>query len=382
MDLWPPHIYRSVGQEKGLSPEIIEQLLRTAHRVQNQGLPPVISLKHLARHVGVSYQFLRAVVARRRPASYMVFKVKKFSGGDRTICVPERRLLRAQKWIAKHILSRVPAHSSCFSYSPGSSPLACAKVHCGCKWLIKLDVREFFESVSEIQVYRAFVNVGYAPLVAFELARICTRRREVFQKHNRGVWLAELRKYSAISDYGNENAEHAWLGHLPQGAPTSPMLSNLTMVHFDREVQARSDSLGFHYTRYSDDLIFSSSCPKMSRKIASSLISSVFRIMKSNGLRPHTTKTVVAPPGARKIVLGLLVDRPVPRLTQEFKSRLKQHFYYIKKHGASAHAKKRNFDTVCGLRNHLQGILSYAGQVDPDFVVPYLEQFNQIEWQQ
>ena len=93
--------------------------------------------------------------------------------------------------------------------------------------------------------------------------------------------------------------------------------------------------------------------------------------MRGTGLRPHTAKTVVAPPGARKVVLGLLVDRDFPRLSREFKSRMRQHFYFVDKYGPDAHARERNFDSVWGLKNHLRGILSYAHQVEPEFVKSY-----------
>ena len=145
MNPWPPHIYRTVGQEKGLPDELIERALAAAHKVQHVygGRPPILSLKHLARHVRVSYEFLRAVVARRRDEAYKAFKMRKLSGGDRTICVPEPKLWITQRWITDHILSKIPPHPRSYAYFPGSSALKCARMHCGCKWLIKLDIREF-----------------------------------------------------------------------------------------------------------------------------------------------------------------------------------------------------------------------------------------------
>jgi RNA-directed DNA polymerase len=357
---------------------MVGRSLAAAHIVQNRCLPPILSLKHLARHVRVSYGFLRAVVARRRDEAYKVFKVRKLSGGDRTVCVPEPQLCRTQRWITDHILSKISPHPSSFAYFPGSSPLKCASMHCGCNWLIKLDIREFFESISEIQAYRIFSGLGYIPLVAFELARICTRIGSLPEKHHSRVWQAYPGKYRTILDYSLQAP--GWLGHLPQGAPTSPMLSNLAMHHFDKEVQDLSDERGLHYTRYSDDLIFSTSSIRLTRQRLSSFVSAVFKIMESTGLRPHTAKTVVAPPGARKVVLGLLVDRDLPRLSREFRSRLRQHFYFVEKYGSQAHACKRNFDSVWGLKHHLQGILSYARQIDPEFVQPYFSRFKKIDW--
>ena len=156
MNPWPPHTYRKIGLQRGLSDKLIEEALFAAHKVQESGLPPILSLRKLARHVKVSYGYLRAVVARRRDEAYRAFKIRKLCGGNRTICVPEPALLNTQRWINKHILSNIATHARSYAYASGCSPLACARMHCSCKWLIKLDIRQFFESISEIQVYRVF----------------------------------------------------------------------------------------------------------------------------------------------------------------------------------------------------------------------------------
>lgn len=377
MNSWPPHLYQKFGREKGLSDKEIQQALSAAHKVQGRGLPAILSLNHLARHVKVSYGYLRAVVARRRDEAYRAFKIRKLSGGNRTICVPEPALLRTQRWLNRHILSKTTIHDRSYAYAPESSALACATMHCSCKWLIKLDIRQFFESISEIQVYRVFSGLGYAPLVSFELARICTRISSHSRTYNKEIWQAHSADYSII-DYSEHHS--GWIGHLPQGAPTSPMLSNIVMYDFDDAVQKLADANGLYYTRYSDDLMFSTALGRLNRKTVVSFVGQVFKIMKRVGLRPHTSKTVIAPPGARKVVLGLLVDQDHPRLTHEFKSGLRQHFHFIEKFGPVEHALRRNFDSVWGLRNHLQGLLSYAITVEPEFGKELLGRFNQIDW--
>ena len=133
-------------------------------------------------------------------------------------------------------------------------------------------------------------------------------------------------------------------------------------------------------TRYSDDMAFSTSLSSFNRRTAVTFVTKIFDIMRRTGLRPHTSKTVIAPPGARKVVLGLLVDRDTPRLRHEFRSGLKQHFYFMEKFGAVAHALKRNFDSVWGLRNHLRGLLSYAKEIEPEFGEQWLSRFHQIDW--
>ena len=82
--------------------------------------------------------------------------------------------MTVQRWMHEHILKKVSVHSCSHAFTPNSSICKCANRHSGARWLIKMDITGFFESVSEIQVYRVFKSLGYQKLVAFELARIST----------------------------------------------------------------------------------------------------------------------------------------------------------------------------------------------------------------
>lgn len=176
-----------------------------------------------------------------------------------------------------------------------------------------MDITGFFESVSEIQAFRVFKSLGYQPLVAFELARICTVSvGSLSPRRFLSAWRSK-RDNEKIPSYTSDI-----LGYLPQGAPTSPMLSNLVMREVDAEIQKISKKFGLTYTRYSDDLTFSTR-GDFSRNKARGFISEVSKILALDGFRPQHKKTSVIPPGSRKIVLGLQVDGDTPRLRREFK---------------------------------------------------------------
>lgn len=104
--------------------------------------------------------------------------------------------------------------------------------------------------------------------------------------------------------------------------------------------------------------------------------------MKKTGLSPNRTKTQIVPPGSRKIVLGLLVDRENPRLSREFRYLMRQHLYFLKKSsvGPAKHAKAKGFDSVGGFKNHVFGLATYARQIDKDYGEKCLRALESIDW--
>src|SRR3972149_11530464 len=145
MELWPPHVYLAEARKQGIPSDTATAALEEAHRLQQRNLPAILSLQHLAWHTDVSYTFLHEIVSRERDP-YRVFQIRKRSNGHRNICVPAPPLARVQKWLNAHVLSQVPPHSASQAYSPGASIKHCASRHLGCRWLIKVDIRQFFES--------------------------------------------------------------------------------------------------------------------------------------------------------------------------------------------------------------------------------------------
>lgn len=103
-------------------------------------------------------------------------------------------------------------------------------------------------------------------------------------------------------------------------------------------------------------------------------------MLSRTGLRPRTAKTAIIPPGARKVVLGLLVDGDRVRLTREFRRKLECHVHHIARHGPEMHARRRGFSSVLGLRRHVEGLLSYAATVDHDFASEFRGKLAAVHW--
>tara|TARA_Y100001934_G_scaffold267679_1_gene348689 strand:- start:2815 stop:3303 length:489 start_codon:yes stop_codon:yes gene_type:complete len=160
------------------------------------------------------------------------------------------------------------------------------------------------------------------------------------------------------------------------------MLANLASIQFDEDIADIASKHGLEYTRSADDIALSTDNDAFSRGQASKVIQEVYCAMRRYGFEPNTAKASVTPPGGRKVVLGLLVDGPFPRLTREFRSNIKQHLYFCKKAGwgPAKHARNRNFASVIGFKNHLFGLISYAMQIDPDFGRKMRQDFEGIAW--
>jgi RNA-directed DNA polymerase len=385
MTRWVPYVYRTEGERLGISLDIITDALKQAHLLQDKGLPAILSLGHLSFHTDIPYWKLRAFVARKlvikgadsEPKAFQVyepyrsFAIRKQSGGYRRICVPESDLLRVQQWIDRFILSRIKASPYSYAFEKGQSIIKCAEQHIGCKWLIKIDLRNFFESLSEIQVFRVFRDLGYSSLVAFELARICTKVRN--SKRSIGLKWTNNRQRS-IKAY-----QHPIIGHLPQGAPTSPKLANLIVRSLDYEVAKVAERFDLNYTRYADDMAFSTNSKVFSRDVGREFIHEIFRVFPHYGLRHHPQKVQIVPPGARKVILGLLVAGDKVRLSKEYRRAMECHWYYRAKDPVQ-HAKVRGFGSVLGLKNYLAGLTAYANHIDEKYLDVLVGKYGEIAW--
>lgn len=387
MKRWNSQRFLDAGRLAGIDSAILDNAVEIAERTlaSSPPAPPILTLGHLAHQTGLSVQYLRELVSRTAENTYRQFQIRKrpIPGQPpryRFIAIPEPRLMALQRWIASEILNEAKCHPAAVAYVPGSQIVRAAAVHRNAKWLVKVDIRNFFESITEIDVYRVFLERGYQPLTALELARICTRRRED-QNHNARAQphrvIAQSRTPQGVSDYYSYV-----MGALPQGAPTSPMLANLAVKPLDDALQSLTDEFGMRYTRYADDLTFSTTKKAYGREKCIQLIGRIYALLGSHGLNPNTSKTVIAPPGARKVVLGLLVDGRRPKLTRDFRSTMRMHLHYLLREdiGPKIHAEQRGFSSEEGLRQHLLGLISYAGQVDGLYAASCRALFRQITW--
>jgi RNA-directed DNA polymerase len=353
--------------ERGLTPlsadrRYKEALKQRFKEMQTRGVPVVFSLMHLSVLSGVRWKRLRSIVKREQLSSdYQVYPIRKSSGGRRWVCVPAIELRVVQDWITDHILNSPGAvarlNEANQAYAKGCSILSNAP------WMVKIDIHDFFESVSERQVYWAFRKLGYPALLSFEMARICTRVAPAAVGRSRwrdvkSRWNERNRGLNPSSPYDASQS-----GHLPQGAPTSPMLSNLVSVELDEQVAAIVSEFGGVYTRYADDLIVSFSGG--SRAICGAVLRRIRRVLGNHGFVVNRKKTHIRGPGARKTVTGLVVNDAQPRLKRQTKNHIEVALHHIEKRGLVEHARFVQSKHPISYLNHLSGLIEFARSVEP-----------------
>lgn len=364
---------------RNLSKEYVQELTRRASEMIGAKTPVVFTLMHLARLSGSPWERLHQCV-QRTADPYYTFEVRKKSGGNRRICVPAPFLRRTQIWIHKNILcspgARALLHNASTAYDKDCSAHKNASAHAGASWMIKLDIKDFFESISERQVYRVYRRLGYPSLLAFELARLSTR---FFQPSSSGIRSLRQRRWrwnAADPGKGVPYAKPYQVGHLPQGAPTSPMLANLVVRKMDADISALAFSAGATYTRYADDIVLT--LLESDREAATVLLQAVGKIVTSAGFRINRKKTHVRGPGARKVVTGLTINDSKARLPRSVKDEIENALFHIEKHGLLSHMERRRSKNPIGYLNHLQGLILYARQVEPEYADHALHSLRRI----
>src|SRR5262249_57668079 len=174
----------------------------------------------------------------------------------------------AEQGILGHVAEKLPVHGSAHGFLPGRSILTNAAAHTGARAVVKMDVKDFFPTVTLKRVKGIFRKAGYREQVATLLALLCTEApREVVEHDGRTYYVS--------------------LGPrcLPQGAPTSPALTNTLCLRLDRRLSGLAKRLGWRYTRYADDLTFSLPAGHKGKPRLGALVGLVRRIVEAEGLR-------------------------------------------------------------------------------------------------
>jgi retron-type reverse transcriptase len=320
-------------------------------RAAENELPPLDTPQHLAEALGLTVAQLRWLAYHREAATrihYRRFTIPKRNGKERPIWAPLPKLKAAQRWILQNIVEKLLVHGAVHGFLPGRSILTNAAAHTGAKVVVKMDVEQFFPTVTLRRVKGVFRKAGYREQIATLLALLCTEApREVVQHQGKEYYVA--------------------LGPrcLPQGAPTSPALTNTLCLHLDQRVSGLAKKLGWRYTRYADDLTFSLPAGHKGPPNLGKLLGVVRRILEEEGFRINPAKTRVARKGGRQTVTGLVVNGDAtPRVPRKVRRELRAVIHNLK-NGKPL----KDGETV----EKLVGYAAYVHMTDPKLGKRYLE---------
>jgi RNA-directed DNA polymerase len=359
MEAWSLHSLFLLTQ-KSLSTDKSINVLEYARNLRKKNLPVIFNIKHLSLITKIEKQFIYSSILRQRQENdYKIFTIRKRDGKYRTIHAPNEKLKSIQSYINREILSKISPHHSCFSYHPNGGIKKCALQHTEAKLLFKYDLEDFFFHINEISIYKFFLELGYTSEISFQFARLCTTTR-----------IREFGKY--IKTYKKQE-----IGVLPQGAPTSPALSNFLAKGLDEELTLFAESMNMIYTRYSDDITFSSSV-FFSREEIKKINSHIFSIVRKHRFRINKNKTSVSRSGARKSVLGILVHDTHLRIHKFHRKKIDTFLYSIDKFGWDSAANYYNFASPYGLANHLSGLITYINHIDENLGEKYRNKYQDL----
>ncbi|MCA9490938.1 MAG: RNA-directed DNA polymerase [Myxococcales bacterium] len=311
----------------------IRDLLPDPDQLQRHGLPHLASEVELAALLDVSLTELRFFsihrVAERQP-HHVVFRIPKRGGGFRTITAPKRRLRAVQRRLLARLVNLLPVSDAAHGFRKGRSVATHAAPHVGRKVVVKLDLEDFFHTVTWQRVRGYLIAMGYGFPVATTIAVLATE--------------AERQPV----DLG-DRVVHVPVGprRCVQGAPTSPALCNAIAHKLDRRLLGAARALGFTYTRYADDLTFSGDDATR----VSALLGLVRKIVVGEGFRLNDTKTRVMRAGGRQRVTGVTVNQ-VLGISRRERRRVRA---MIHQHGDDP-----------AWRDRIAGQLGWVGAVNPE----------------
>lgn len=260
--------------------------------------------------------------------NYKQINIKKSNGYIRVLYSPITRLKAIQNIILKEILYKIPVSKYATAYRKGAKLIDNAEPHCGKKYLLKMDLRHFFDSITFNQVYSSVFNTcRYPKQIGTILTALCCRQDV-----------------------------------LPQGAPTSPALSNIVMKSFDDYFGKWCEKRNFSYTRYCDDITVSGDSSVYSAYLKAKAL------LENMGFEINQNKTHFITNTNRQEVTGLVVNERA-RVSSDYRRKLRQEIHYVTKYGvldALKHLKDSNYESVYSYYSSLIGRINYVLQIEPE----------------
>lgn len=308
------------------------------------GLAAINTPAELAAAMEIRLGLLRFLAFDRRTSRvnhYNQFSIPKKSGGERIISAPMPQLKNAQRWILDNVLYSPKINEAAHGFCRELSIVTNARPHVGAKIVVNMDMENFFPTVTYPRVKGLFRSLGYSGSLSTIFALVCTQAKTAKVEMDNQSW-------------------HVVRGErfLPQGAPTSPAITNLICRGLDARLERIAGKLGFVFTRYADDMSFSSKSPDAD---AGRLIRQASYVVKNEGFRVHPEKTRVLRSGRRLEVTGLTVNEKVSVSRKQLRN-FRATLHQIEKNGPTGKQWGQSPDVIAAI----SGFANFVAMVEPE----------------
>lgn len=311
------------AQSIGKSEKYITENLNYADKLFKKELPIIYDYKHLSKLIGVHHSYFYQVT-NDQENFYRKFHIKKHNGNLRTIHEPLPTLKNIQKWLLENLFSNIKISKFAKAYVKEVSIKENVRFHRGQKTVLKLDLKNFFPSIKSKDIYHSLMQCGYSKQLTVLITELCVI-------NNR----------------------------LPQGAPTSPILSNIVLKTFDDQVSDYCIKNKIRYTRYADDMTFSGDFN------IGEVIAHVKRNLSKLNLKLNDKKTRVLRNNTRQLVTGITVNEKI-QVAKPYRKNIRLEMYFINKYGLSDHLNHNKYQgSKISYVKSLLGKIKYCIFINP-----------------
>lgn len=347
-----------------------------SERAASWGVPVITTSGQLAEFLSVTcneldwFADVAGIESRQRTEKLRHYRyrwVSKTSGGKRLLESPKPRLKRIQSTILSQVLDRIPTHTAAHGFVKKRSCRTAAAYHVGQQVVLKIDLRQFFPSVSSGRIIAIFRSAGYPQRIAQILTGLCTNT----------TWSSVLEQQSLPTGMTHRlhdaTTRHFLVPHLPQGSPTSPTLANLAAFRLDQRLSGLAKAFNATYTRYADDLVFSGG-KDLSDGIKRARIW-ICAICLNEGFQIQQRKTAVLRKHQQQAVHGIVVNK-APAISRKQRDELKAILHNCVRIGPAANNRNR----VPDFQAHLQGRIAAIAAVNAAHAEKLKTLFEHIDW--
>jgi retron-type reverse transcriptase len=313
----------------------LRDLLPDEAQLARYGLPLWGTEEEVASALGLTVRQLWHYSAHRgrdRVSHYVTFALPKRSGGQRLIHAPKSGLKAVQRKLLSLLVEKLPVSPHAHGFVKGRSVRTGAEGHVGKAVVLRLDLKDFFPTVTYARVRGLLIALGYGYPVAATLAVLMTEAERQPVELDGKVYFVPVGPRVCV-----------------QGAPTSPALCNAIVLKMDRRLAGLARKHGFTYSRYADDLSFSGPDVETAEKLRALAT----KIIQEEGFQVNAAKTRLQRRGGRQTVTGVTVNQ-VLGLSRKERRKLRAMIHQESSRPASAESSAR-----------IDGKLAYLAMLNP-----------------